>query len=53
MICFNCGKCIPPEKISVLKLIDTEENPLITRILCFECGKKLALALLKARKDDA
>lgn len=52
MICFNCGKCIPPEKISVIKLNDTKGIPLITRILCLECGRKLALALLKAREKE-
>lgn len=50
MICFNCGECVPPGKISVIKFNDTEGNPLITRILCRECGKKFALALLKVRK---
>lgn len=52
MICFNCGECVLPEKISVIKLNDTAGTPLITRILCLECGKKLALALLKARENE-
>lgn len=52
MICFNCGECVPPEKISVFKINDTEDKPLITCILCLECGKKLALALLKVREKE-
>ena len=52
MICFNCGECVLPKKISVIKLNDTEGNPLITRIICLECGKKLALELLKVRENE-
>ena len=52
MICQCCGECVQPEKISVFKINDTEDKPLITRILCLECGKKLALALLKEMEKE-
>lgn len=52
MICHNCGECVPPGKITVIKINDTEGNPIITRIICLKCGKKFALALLKAREKE-
>ena len=47
MICFNCGKCFPPPEIATINLNDKNGNILEKKILCYECAKLLALALLR------
>lgn len=47
MICFNCGKCFTPDMIATVNLNDENGNILEKKILCYECAKLLALALLK------
>lgn len=47
MICFNCGKCFTTAEIATITLNDKNENILEKKILCYECAKLLALALLR------
>jgi hypothetical protein len=52
MICFNCGKCFTTDEIATLSLRDENENILEKKILCYECAKLLALALIKKGMGD-
>lgn len=47
MICFNCGKCFSPPEIATINLNDKNGNILEKKILCYECAKLLALALIR------
>ena len=47
MICYNCGKCFTPPEVATLILNDENENILVKKILCYECAKLLALALIR------
>lgn len=47
MICFNCGKCFAPPEVATLSLNDEKGNILEKKILCYECAKLLALALIR------
>lgn len=51
MICFNCGNCFAPDKIATVCLNDDNGNILEKKILCYECAKLFALALLKKAEE--
>lgn len=52
MICFNCGKCFTTAEIATLCLNDENGDILEKKILCYECAKLLALALLRKGMGD-